>query len=624
MASDTAYLPDEELDQTSKVSFVEWISHRLGLLDCLHCDRKNGNMSTPELRELAKQLLKFTLAADVSTTDKLDKILESMHQENLASHRTELHEQLSFTTRRKWDKSTKHDLGMVIGSVQSFQFLGDPHIGSGNGVIYKAFYEQIYNSLPDAHSGSFDTTEAAYSNNSVTRKMEKMKLRDLLEMLIAGESESEDARKEGTSVPEFQRSDQQWNKSNWLKFFDSGLRDIPMPSIVLGKSKATMNYPWQVIDGNQRLSTILKIFDENHEDHVRVTKPWRVNNKLPDWIKQRLSSYTFNVEKIIAEDDQELAMLYERYNASGRPMSQPQLRVAKHHEISALHHLLLALSGGPTLKNRPSVREALGISGAIDERSDRASSLRKIIPGISGKVTPDEKKQLRKVTEKTYDLWCRIVAYSTYRDVRGSGKLEPSAKQAIEAVFGVYRYGNKALPIVDRLDYVVKEVGVAFGDYAFLSLRAKLIKDQKDKDGKPLVEYHIGKSVHGWATQVQCAGFWDLSDEDISLLKRNPDTFQTTWFEFARDHIVNARQNSKSIWGVQGDWQDKVSELLHELKVGRLANENSEERKRMLAIVNQVLEMPEEGRKWAMESWKYPGYTLEQISFLKEHYESMR
>ena len=513
---------------------------------------------------------------------------------------------------------------MVIGSVQSFQFLGDPHIGSGNGVIYKAFYEQIYNSLPDAHSGSFDTTEAAYINNGVTRKMEKMELQDLLKMLIAGESESEDERKEGTSVPEFQRSDQQWNKSNWLKFFDSGLRDIPMPSIVLGKSKATMNYPWQVIDGNQRLSTILKIFDENHEDHVRVTQPWRVNNKLPEWIKERLSSYTFNVEKIIAEDDQELAMLYERYNASGRPMSQPQLRVAKHHEVSALHHLLLALSGGPTLKNRPSVREALGISGAIDERSDRASSLRKIIPGISGKVTPDEKKQLRKVTEKTYDLWCRIVAYSTYRDVQGSGKLEPSAKQAIEAVFGVYRYGNKALPIVDRLDYVVKEVGVAFGKYAFLSLRAKLIKDQKDIDGKPLVEYHIGKSVHGWATQVQCAGFWELSDEDIALLKRNPDTFQTTWFEFARDNIVNARQNSKSIWGVQGDWQNKVSELLHELKVGRLANENSEERKRMLAVVNQVLEMPEEGRKWAMESWKSPGYTPEQVSFLKEHYESMR
>ena len=107
MMSDTAYLPDEELDQTSKVSHVEWISHRLGLLDCLVCDRKNGNMSTLQLRELTKQVIKFTMAADVSSNDKLDKILESMHQENLASHRTELHEQLSFTTRRKWEKLTK-------------------------------------------------------------------------------------------------------------------------------------------------------------------------------------------------------------------------------------------------------------------------------------------------------------------------------------------------------------------------------------------------------------------------------------------------------------------------------------------------------------------------------------
>lgn len=624
MRSETPYLPEEELDETSKVSYVHWISHRLGLDEPLVCD-SNGNMSTEHLAEMAQAILKELKSVDVSSNENLTECVRSMHQENMTTSNVTINDQLSFIDRKEWDKLTKNELGTVIGNVLSFPFLGDPHIGSGNGVIYKAFYEEIYTSLPNQETTADDTSESSYGpSNKVARDMQAMRLEELLAMLERGQSEDPEESIDGTMVPEFQRSDQQWKATNWFNFIDSGLRDIPMPSIVLGKSKDTLEYPWQVIDGNQRLSTIWKIFNEDHEDHVQVTKPWRRENKMPAWILERLLEYEFNVEMIVADSDKDLAALYERYNASGRPMTQPQLRVAKHHEVSALHHLLLAMSGGPTLKNRVSVRHRLGIANSIDDRSDRASSLRKKIPGVSGTVTPDEKKQLRKVTEKVYDLWCRIVAYSTYRAVQGSDGPNPTAKQAIEKVFGVYRDGSKALEIVDRLDYVAKEVATAYGDFAFLSLRAVRMKDQYDDNGDPLIEYQAGKSVHGWATQVQCAAFWELSDDDISLLKRNPDTFQQAWFSFAKSKIVNARQNSKSIWEVQEQWNEEVSALLQTLKMGRLLNEDSDERQRLLAEVNRVVNMPEDQRHWVTDGWVAPQYSPEQIVFLNENLELLR
>ena len=623
MASETAYLPEEELDETSKVSYIEWISHRLGTAEVLGHDEKNGNMSTEQLQRLTAEIIRFVRSADISEPVLIEQSIGAMHNENLASQREELHDKLKSLAEKPWDKMTKKDHGILISHLLGFSFLGDPHIGSGNGVIYKAFYSEIYESLPNPQDGEKKTTREAYPENErVGRTMEKKSLKELFEMLRAGASAEDDVALEGITVPEFQRG-QQWKKPHWKNFVDSGLRNIPMPSIVLGKSPETMNQPWQVIDGNQRLSTIKKIFDEDDDEHYNALKPWSVDDQLPDWIADRLNKYMFNVEKITTNSDKELAGLYERYNDSGVRMTQAQLRLAKYHETSALHHLLLALSGGPTLANRIPVRHRLSIADTIEERSERAASLRKLLPNI-GPIKPDEKKTLRKVTEKVYDLYCRIVAYSTFLEVQGSDDAKPTAKQAIEKVFGYYRDGTKAIQIVDRLDFVIKEVGTTYGDYAFLSFKTVNIKDQYGEDGMPLQKFEIGKSVHGWATQVQCAAFWYLGDDDISLLKRNPDRFQQEWYEFITENMVNARQNSKSIWTVQQIWINRVSDILQDLKMGRLSNEDSEERQRLLAEVNRVLNMPEDQRHWVTDGWVGPQYSPEQIVFLNEQLESRR
>ena len=72
---------------------------------------------------------------------------------------------------------------------------------------------------------------------------------------------------------------------------------------------------------------------------------------------------------VIANSDNQLSSLYERYNDSGTRMTQPQIRVAQFHEISALHHYLLSMAGGPMLAKRPEARIRLSIDENIDHRA---------------------------------------------------------------------------------------------------------------------------------------------------------------------------------------------------------------------------------------------------------------
>jgi len=615
------YLPEEELDETSKKSYLAWISHRLGLSSPLSCDEKNGNLSTENLAELAKQILRFKTGADVSTEEQINSVVREMYISERDTSSTSF-SRLAFSMRKEWSKYTKNQYGVVIGCTLSFQFEGDPHIGSGNGVIYKPFLEEIYAALDGNLEHTRQSNDAYNAVSLASRTTESMTLAELYEMLLRGKSEDPETAKLGTMVPEYQRSDQQWKGPEWNRFIDSVLRKIPMPSIVLGKAMKHLDQPWQVIDGNQRISTIRRWFDDTDGDHAKFRQKWFLGEEPPPWFNEKLSEYTFTIEKVVAKSDRHLAELYERYNASGKPMSQPQLRVAKHHEISALHHLLLAVSGGPTLLHRPAVRSRLGIQDEINSKSERAAALRNLLPNI-GKVTEDERRQLRRVTEKVYDLWCRIIAYCTYKD---AAKVDnsPTAKNAIEAVFSVYRHGNKATPIVDRLDYVVRECSSVYGDYAFLSLRAFVSKDERNEHGDPLTTFLPGKSVHGWATQVQCAALWNLNDEDISLLKRNPDTFQNEWFEFAKQEIALERQNSKSIWNKQDMWETRVKEILHDLKMNLLSNVESEEYSRLMAEVQRVIMMPEETRRYVTDGWTTPLYSKEQIEFMQEQVENLR
>ena len=600
------YQPEEELDEISKMSYLHNISHRLELSGSLKCAKENGVLSTEEIKEMAKAIIDFTSGVDTSEEEHLNQYLNSL-RDNLEDERKK---EFDFLIRKTWSGLSKTQVGMVIANTIGFQFEGDPHIGTNNGVVYLEFYKDIYHRLPDPHAPTTKFSEDVYKERELeSRKYERKTAPELYAML-------KDDSENGTMVPEYQRSDQQWSPPQWTKMVDSMLRDIPMPTIILGKAAGHLDNPWQLIDGNQRMSTIRRFIDDEDPNHFTFHS--LEYDELPTWARKRYDEYEFTVEFVIAKSDRELASLYERYNASGKPMSQPQIRVAQHHEISALHHYLLAMAGGPMLTRREAVRARLGISEHIESRAARADSLRKILPQI-GSVTDDERLQLRKVTEKVYDLWCRIVAYCTYRDEVGQGgKGNPTAKMAIDSVFPVFKHSTFALPVVDKLDYIIRECSSLYGDFAFLSMRAVVNPDILDEEGKPKVEYVHGKSVHGWASQVQCAGIWKLDDDDLSLLKHNPDTFQSSWHEFVIREIAHARQNSGTIWAVQEKWQDEVLEMLNNLKSERIDDEDSPRRQQLLSAIEIALSLNDSGKAAMIEMWEATFHPVEFEYMIRE------
>jgi hypothetical protein len=583
-------LEEMELDELNKMSYLQHISYRLKLPDCLPCEKKNGVLSTDELRVMAEEIIHFERDIDVDD----DRILKQF----LVDLSVELSEQmkLNFVKRKEWPSLTKKQLGTVIAAVLKFQYLGDPHIGQNNGVVYLEFYKSIYNRLPDpAVSDAVFTSENYNDIRLKSRKHKRMTGPELFAMM-------KDTTDEGVMIPEYQRSDLQWGNTQRRNMVDSMVRNIPMPSIILGKCADRPGDPWQLIDGNQRMSTVRRYLDD--EERLHFDFHGAHYETLPPWAKKYFDEYQFLVEFIVASSDRELADLFTRYNTSGKAMTPVQIRVAKHHEISAAHHLLLAMAGGPVLANREEARVRLGIDQLIGPRSERASALRKLLPKV-GEVTPDEKFQLRRVTEKVYDLWCRVIAYSNYRKIDGNATEFPTAQAAINRVFHKNRAGAQALPLVERLDYIIRECNSLYGDFAFLSKIAKVVSDEIDpKTGLPRVIWVPGKSIHGWATQVQCAAIWDLNDDDLSLLKRNPDTFQERWERFVVKEIAAARQNSATIWDKQTMWTHQVRELLDEFKSEQLDDEASPRRLQLLGAVEIALSANSETREMMMDMWK--------------------
>ena len=304
-------------------------------------------------------------------------------------------------------------------------------------------------------------------------------------------------------------------------------------------------------------------------------------------------------------------------------MSQPQIRVAKFHEISALHHYLLAMSGGPNLSSRATARERLCIYEDIEFYSQRAAPLRSVLPRTS-QPQPGERTQLRKITEKIYDLWCRIVAYSTYHKERGDlPRIDqkdwpeyPTAKIAIDLVFRECRDGSKATKVVSKLDYIVRECSNLYGDFAFSSVKRD--EDMTKKLGKDV--WAPRGTIHGWAAQVQCAGIWSLSDLDVSLLAQNPDTFLSEWVEFCVENIYESRQNSGSIWKAQEDWSDKVIEIIAKIKAADLEEEDSPKRQQLMRFVDLALSLDMAARDGLIAGWKLDK-SPEEFAFLMKELE---
>lgn len=596
---------DMELDTNNKMGLIEHISYRLGLPDCLPCKRGNGVLDNDEFREMGIKILSFTEQEDVRVGSLINVVLNDLR---INSN----HHELSFVNKKEWKNFSKSQVGTIIAAALGFPYLGDPHIGVTNGVISNLFFSSVLDVLPNP-----DTTRGFYSQDSIHEAMEKrepvlMTASELFAML-------NDPTDDGIVVPEYQRHDLQWSNDQRRNMIDSMIKQIPIPSIVLAKHREHEDGsegPWFLIDGNQRLSALRRFMDEEDEKNFDLQRGVSYAT-MPSWARSRFEEYKFNVEKVWASKIKQLAELFHRYNTSGKSMTPVQIRVAFHHEQSALHHLLVAMAGGPTLEDRPSARNRLNITEYIKGKRERAVALRKLIKGL-GEVTADEAKQLRRTTEKTYDLWCRIVAYALFpklnTDEREVDTDYPTAKIAINSVFKKYRNGSTANIQALKLDYIVREVSSLYGDFAFHTMRK--VDEFTNEEGKIEKVFERGKSVHGWATQIQCCAIWDFSDDELSILKNNPDKFQKLWKKFAEQEIAEARQNSASIWEKQEKWAQLVKEFL----VGLQDSERtvSPRQVNMLEAVEIYHSAPTEVQPILLSTWETAFSDLEREWMMNE------
>ena len=137
--------------------------------------------------------------------------------------------------------------------------------------------------------------------------------------------------KELDLAPEFQRGDI-WLPSAQSYFIDTLLRDLPIPPIyirVVTDSETKTSYR-EVVDGQQRLSTIVKFIDG------KLTLDKRSNEfagktyvTLDEDDRQRFLAYQLGVEQLFGASDDAVLDIFHRINAYGLSLNYQELRHGK-------------------------------------------------------------------------------------------------------------------------------------------------------------------------------------------------------------------------------------------------------------------------------------------------------
>ena len=137
--------------------------------------------------------------------------------------------------------------------------------------------------------------------------------------------------KELTLVPEFQRGDT-WPTSAQSFFIDTLLRDLPIPPIYirLVTNPDTKTSYREVVDGQQRLSAIMKFIDgELILDKRSKEFAGKTYNSLEEDGQQTFLAYQMGVEQLFGTDDDNVLDIFHRINAYGLSLNRQELRHGK-------------------------------------------------------------------------------------------------------------------------------------------------------------------------------------------------------------------------------------------------------------------------------------------------------
>ena len=135
--------------------------------------------------------------------------------------------------------------------------------------------------------------------------------------------------------PSYQRRSV-WSPKDRRFFLDTIFRGYPSPSIFLHKQVANGKTVYSVVDGKQRLETILRFaqnkiaIDKNFGDTRLAGKKWRVI-KSDETLARKFWDYVLPVEfTTIVEDTTLVNEVFDRLNRNSRKLVEQELRHAKY------------------------------------------------------------------------------------------------------------------------------------------------------------------------------------------------------------------------------------------------------------------------------------------------------
>jgi hypothetical protein len=129
--------------------------------------------------------------------------------------------------------------------------------------------------------------------------------------------------------PDYQRREV-WGSAARVMLVDSILNDIPMPKIFVSNTIKDMRTYRSVIDGQQRISTILLFLN----DGFRLDNPYKGAyedkkfSQLPPEVRNEVLSYAIDFNEASGLSEKELREVYSRVNKYFVPLNRQELRKA--------------------------------------------------------------------------------------------------------------------------------------------------------------------------------------------------------------------------------------------------------------------------------------------------------
>lgn len=129
--------------------------------------------------------------------------------------------------------------------------------------------------------------------------------------------------------PDFQRNEV-WTRSAQIMLIDTILKGIPIPKIYIKSIIKDGNTYRVVIDGQQRLTAILKFV----QDELRLKPPYqgeyqgKLFSELPDDVQNEVLRYKVDINEIFNPTDEEIRDLYSRVNKYTVQLNKQELRKA--------------------------------------------------------------------------------------------------------------------------------------------------------------------------------------------------------------------------------------------------------------------------------------------------------